>query len=230
MWIVKISGVTDFDAALSIDVSEYFAIGVIIEDLSNVRQVSKFDARRIFASIENCVKIAELNPSSIDEIFDILDVCKPDMIQINGKFFDDENNLAELQSLCTLPIIASVVLDRKNLQSNIVDSDPITTAQKLEPFVTAINFNMPLGDYWKSVEKRKKIAELYYKIRGSVNKSVIVGGGLNAQNVGEIVETLQPAAIDVSSYVEKITGIKDPGLMQEFLDAVFDCRGYLKGI
>jgi len=230
MWIVKISGVTDYDAALSIDVSEYFAIGVIIEDLSNVRQVSKFDARRIFNSIENCVKIAELNPQSIDDIFDILDACNPDMIQINGQFFDNENNLAELQSLCTLPIIASVVLDKNNLSSNIIDPDPIVALKKIDPFVSAINLNMPLGNYWKTPSKRDKIAQLFFEIRKSVSSPIIVGGGLNAHNVGKIIKTLQPSAIDVSSSVEKVTGIKDPELMQEFLDALFDYKDYLRGI
>ncbi|MHA1591555.1 MAG: hypothetical protein ACTSUP_03690 [Candidatus Heimdallarchaeaceae archaeon] len=36
--------------------------------------------------------------------------------------------------------------------------------------------------------------------------------------------------MDVSSGVEKISGIKDPELMQEFLDTVFDYKTFLLGV
>ena len=62
MWFAKISGVTNFDAAISVDVSSEFAIGAIIDDINEIRSISKFDARRIFANVEYCVKIAELTP------------------------------------------------------------------------------------------------------------------------------------------------------------------------
>ena len=88
MWIAKISGVTNFDAAISVDVSSYFAIGAILDNINDVRSVSKFDARRIFANVEHCITIAEIVPQTIDDIFDAQDTCQPHMIQINGTFFD----------------------------------------------------------------------------------------------------------------------------------------------
>ncbi|MHA1199650.1 MAG: hypothetical protein ACTSQF_10020, partial [Candidatus Heimdallarchaeaceae archaeon] len=139
MWIAKISGVTNFDAAISVDVSSYFAIGAIIDVVSDLRSVSKFDARRIFANVEHCVTIAEIVPESIDEIFDAEDACKPKMVQINGTFFDDINNLISVQSIATIPIIGSLFLDKETLESNIIDPDPVKAAQTLEQYVQIVN-------------------------------------------------------------------------------------------
>ncbi|MHA1853781.1 MAG: phosphoribosylanthranilate isomerase [Candidatus Heimdallarchaeaceae archaeon] len=230
MWIAKISGVTNFDAAMSVDVSDEFAIGVIIEEISNVRQISKFDARRIFASVENCIKIAEIYPRSLEEVFDIIDTCQPEMIQINGDFCDKVERVMELQSVVPLPIIASIILDRSTLEANIVNKDVIKAIEVLDPFVHALNINLPLGEYWKSSSKRKKIIELLEKVLSSTQKPVIIGGGLNSSNVGKIIKAIQPAAVDVSSSVERVQGIKDPLLMQEFLEEVYKYKELLTGV
>ena len=125
MWIAKISGVTDFEAAMSVDVSSEFAIGIIIDDINEIRTVSKFDARRIFANVENCITIAEIVPEGIDEIFEIVDTCKPQLIQINGDFFGDVNNLIAVQSMAYIPVIGLIFLDKETLESNILDPIPI---------------------------------------------------------------------------------------------------------
>ena len=230
MWIAKISGVTNFDAALSVDVSSYFAIGAIIDDHNDVRSVSKFDARRIFANVEHCVTIAELVPSSIDDIFDAEDACKPNMVQINGDFFDDINNLISVQSIATIPIIGSIFLDKDTLESNIIDSDPVKAAQTLSQYVHIVNINLPLGQSWKEAKKREQVVKIVKNIQKAITKPLVIGGGLNSSNVAEIISDLKPNAIDVSSGVEKISGIKNPELMQDFLQVVYDSKDFLKGV
>ncbi len=230
MWFAKISGVTNFDAALSIDVSSEFAIGVIVDDISDVRSISKFDARRIFANIEHCVKIAQVAPSSLDEIFDMFETCQPNMIQINGDFFNDMNNLISLQSIATVPIIGSIFLDKETLESNIINPSPLSAAQEIAPFVSVVNINLPLGSSWSSQKKKAEVVDLVTSIKNSIDKPLIIGGGLNSSNVGKIISELTPNAIDISSGVEKVSGIKDPALMQDFLDTVFDYKTFLLGV
>ena len=230
MWIAKISGVTSFDAAISVDVSPEFAIGTIIDDINEIRTVSKFDARRIFASVEHCVTIAEITPSSLNDIFETQDLCKPNMIQINGSFFGDESNLIALQSIATIPIIGSITLDKESLESNILNPDPIEAAKTLDMYVQVINLNLPLGSSWNSEKSRKRIIQLIEKIKDNITKPLIIGGGLNTKNVGKIVKKLSPNAVDISSGVEKIKGIKNPELMQDFLEIVYNYKEYIQGI
>ncbi|MHA1259307.1 MAG: hypothetical protein ACTSSG_09110 [Candidatus Heimdallarchaeaceae archaeon] len=230
MWIAKISGVTNFDAALSVDVSPDFAIGVIIDDITDIRTVSKFDARRIFGSVEYCITIAEIVPKDIDDIFDTLDHCQPRLIQINGDFFNDVNNLIAVQSIATVPIIGSIFLDKTSLESNILNPDPLEAVKILEPYVHAINLNLPLGTSWNIKGEREQLIELVEKIKQQITKPLIIGGGLNSMNVGNIIQVLKPNAVDVSSGVEKISGLKDPGLMQAFLETVYEYKDFLEGV
>ena len=50
--------------------------------------------------------------------------------------------------------------------------------------------------------------------------SIVIAGGLTAENIGEAVVQLHPFAVDVSSGVESSPGKKDYGKMQQFIEAV----------
>ena len=51
-------------------------------------------------------------------------------------------------------------------------------------------------------------------------KPILIAGGLTAANVAEIILTLQPFAVDVSSGVETSPGEKSPELIRGFCEAV----------
>ena len=56
-------------------------------------------------------------------------------------------------------------------------------------------------------------------IDAGLENRLMLAGGLNADNVGEAIRQARPAAVDVSSGVERDKGIKDSDRMRAFIEA-----------
>ncbi len=57
-------------------------------------------------------------------------------------------------------------------------------------------------------------------MKETLNKPIIIAGGLTPKNVCDVISKIHPAAVDVSSGIESSRGIKDPSLICEFIEAV----------
>lgn len=55
-------------------------------------------------------------------------------------------------------------------------------------------------------------------------RRVILAGGLVPGNVADAVRSVQPHAVDVASGIESAPGVKDPGLVRDFVHAAITAR------
>jgi len=134
---------------------------------------------------------------------------KPDAIQLHRVSASELRSLRKV--LVDGNIIASVHYAMKR---------PIRTALRMSGYVDAI-----LADsYHPSKAGGSGMAgdwTLARQIRdGIFPKPLILAGGLTANNVLKAIRVVRPYGVDVSSGVESRQGVKDPGLISEFIRTV----------
>jgi phosphoribosylanthranilate isomerase len=59
-----------------------------------------------------------------------------------------------------------------------------------------------------------------WNIAKELDSPIIIAGGLNPENVGQVVKLLRPYGVDVSSGVEKRLGEKNPEKVKQFIEEV----------
>lgn len=140
---------------------------------------------------------------SIDFIADLVEQKLLDMVQIHGD--EDAAYIAELHERIDVPIIKAVrVKDESSfdgLENYACDYFLFDTYKKGMYGGTGERFNLTLGD-----EKR-------------IGKKYFVAGGLDADNVSEVLEHTYAMGVDVSGGVET-NGIKDEAKIKAFIEAV----------
>lgn len=135
-------------------------------------------------------------------------------------------------------VLARVPLDCLQFHG---DETPEFCEQFARPFIKAIRFQ-PDTDLFSQIKHYRKaralLLDTYDKnAYGGTGKTfdwklipkqddmtIILAGGLNPQNVVKAIETVHPYAVDVSGGVEKVKGIKDPELIEQFINEV-QCVG-----
>ena len=211
---VKICGVTDKTQVKMIVDAGADAIGIVVNVPDSPRNINFRQAIDIFRSIPPFLsKVLVTVPKSLDEIIEMYELIKPDVLQVNG--LEDSKLLREIRDNVPCKLIVTVSFEINNPNNNI------------ELIKKNINKTILYGD---AIMLDSKVGHTYggtgHKIDWDIAKKIIdqindkhfiLAGGLKPENIQKAIRDVNPYAVDVSSGVEKSPGIKNPVLVKSFI-------------
>ncbi len=200
LWI-KICGLRDregIDAALAAGAN---ALGFVFAE--SVRRIDPADAAGLVADLRGEADIvAVMRHPTQAHCKRVCDVLKPDYLQT------DAADLAELsvpENVKTLPVYR--------------DSDALPdAASQSHAGAGRQRFHGGPCLYEGAKSGQGELADWARACKLARLRSVVLAGGLAADNVAAAIKSVEPWGVDVSSGVEVSRGIKSPQLIREFID------------
>ena len=208
---VKICGVMRPEDAAMAAACGADAIGLVLDPHSR-RNVSVETARRIIAALPPFVTpvglFVDATASQIEDVSRLLGLRH---IQLHGN---------------ESPALVAALGDRVIIKA--IHADPDTLVQSLNQFRGSPNLRAIVLETGGTKQPGGTgIANNWELIRQSIEAGafeglppIIAAGGLNPTNVEEVVRSLRPWAVDVSSGVERSHGEKSEALVRRFIEAV----------
>lgn len=197
---VKICGITSAkDAAFAVEFGAD-AIGLVFYPPSP-RAVSISQAIKIVQELPPFVSAVGLFVNAdFKEIKETIEQVRLDMLQFHGE---------ESATDCTrfnMPYMKAIRVRPEANLIQCVSEYHRAKALLLDTYVAGVAGGTGQTFDWKLIPQ--------------LNMPIILAGGLDAQNVGVAIKTVNPYAVDVSGGVEKSKGIKDAAKIAAFMDGV----------
>ncbi|MDQ0466840.1 phosphoribosylanthranilate isomerase [Caulobacter ginsengisoli] len=173
------------------------------------RVVDPETAARLAAPARGKTRIVAVTVDSDDALLDHLAVLKPDLIQLHGQ--ETPQRAAAIRArtgaglIKVLPVATAHDIDAANHFDGLVEhlmfeGRPPPDADRPGGIGAKFDWGLLAGRRWQ--------------------KPHFLAGGLNPWNVQEALDQSGAPIVDVSSGVERGAGLKDPGLISAFLEAV----------
>lgn len=212
--IVKICGFTNAeDVAYACSVGADM-VGVIV-DTPSPRSVTPERAKAIFAVVPRPIpRVAVMIPKDVSHAIQIVHELRPDYLQIHGSMSAEE--LVEVKKATGVHIVAAVVVPRVVEQPKEI----IARAREVEKVVDFVLVDTRPNTGVGGGTGQTHDWSMSRLVRESIDKPLILSGGLNPTNVRRAIEIVQPFGVDVASGVELKPGKKDPRLVREFIRTV----------
>jgi phosphoribosylanthranilate isomerase len=199
---VKICGITNLRDAL--EAAEFGADMVGFNFYSkSPRYVPPREAANIALRVPRAVlKVGVFVNSTTDDISDIADAVKLDVIQLHGD--EDDNFIRVVGHNTEKPVIKAFQIDSETSIYSVLRSD--ADAVLLDAVAVGAFGGTGRTFDWNLVGGDLK------------HKQVFLAGGLTHKNVIEAVSIVRPYAVDVASGVESGPGEKDPKKVRQFIE------------
>lgn len=201
---IKICGITNledgrFASGLFVDY-----LGFIFYDKSP-RYIEPAKAGAIINWLEGPEKVGVFVNQPLDEVNATAKETGLDLVQLHG------NETPEYCELIEKPIIKAIHIT--------LDSTKKTLQEKIDQYNDVVDFflfDTKVGDQWGGTGKTFD----WDIVKALTSKPFFLSGGLNADNVKEAIDTLDPYAVDISSSIEEEPGLKDLEKMEIFVNTV----------
>ena len=200
---VKICGITTLEDARFVSGALADFIGFIFYDKSP-RYIDPAKAGAIINWLEGPEKVGVFVNQPLDDVNSIARQTGLDYVQLHG------NESVEYCGLVDKAIIKVFHIDDNTATEEL--------HQAVTPYVGVADyflFDTKVSGKWGGTGKSfdwsvlSEIAEI---------KPFFLSGGLNPENVGDSIKTVQPYAVDLSSGLEESPGLKDFDKVERFFD------------
>lgn len=200
---IKFCGLTrerDLQAAVALGVD---LIGFVFA-ASSTRRIDLATARVLRLEVpDRITTVALVMDNSAQEIGEIIDVVKPDLIQFHGQ---------EVDAFCAgfgRPFLKAIALAGRR-------ADEVARLVAHWPSASSVLFD---GHGAGEMGGSGRVFD-WGILPESCDKPFLLAGGLHPGNVAEAIATARPWGVDVSSGIESAPGIKDVIRMRDFVAAV----------
>ena len=205
---IKFCGLTrSVDAQLAADLGARYA-GVIFA--GGARNLSVEQAASVFAGLPARVKrVGVFGSQSPEDIASAASMLALDVVQLHEN--GEPSFVSALRKLTSVEIWSVLRLSRGLLPENSKVVASVADGVVLDAHVPGLLGGTGVALPWQ---------ELAGGLDALRSTRFILAGGLRPENVGRAISLVAPDVVDVSSGVEAEVGIKDPGRMKAFRDAV----------
>jgi phosphoribosylanthranilate isomerase len=204
---VKICGLTTLEDARFVSGALADYLGFIFYP-DSPRYIEPAKAGAIINWLEGPGKVGVFVNQPLDDVNSIARQTGIDYIQLHG------NESPDYCALVEKPIIKAFHVDS--------DTDPTKLESRIEPYLDQVEYL--LFDTKSDTDWGGTGQTFDWSILDEISndKPFFLSGGLNAKNVQEAIQTVQPYAVDLSSGLEESPGLKDFDKIELFFDKMRD--------
>jgi phosphoribosylanthranilate isomerase len=201
---VKVCGITGAEDARLCEKQGADALGFIFYEGSK-RNILPNDAKKIIETLSPfTLKVGVFVNESYEKIVRIVKYCGLNMVQLHG------NESPELVDMLNVPVIKAF---------RVNESFDFSELERYR------NCYFLLDSYSKDEFGGTGSTFNWQVIPESIRSKVILAGGISVENVGKIVEEINPVAIDISSGLESSVGKKDAEKVKTFFNRIKTIEG-----
>jgi phosphoribosylanthranilate isomerase len=207
---VKICGITREEDVKIVSDLGVDAIGFIVGVPSSPRNLSLNKAKELIRRVPVFVKsVLVMVPKNLEEIIRTCEKLSPNALQIHGENIRNVSYLRK--NLPNTSIIRALNVNQENILEAASDASKSFDAILLDSSSHGMYGGTGKVHDWKLSKRVKRVIH---------SKPLILAGGLHSQNVKESICTVKPYAVDVSTGVESLPGIKDSVKISAFIKNV----------